>query len=324
VFSTHLRKVGLAAFPGYLHVAFVLLAVGGVCGGADRAPEPDTRKVAVETDDGVPIFGDFFAPEPGVKGDKAPLVILLHMYRQDRGTWAPLVPALSERGYAVVAIDLRGHGESVGPENKKLPDRVIKRDGRVFRSMHRDVKAAYEWAARQDGIDPTRFALVGASVGCSVAIDYAARDRSVDVVVCLSPGTDYMGVPTVSHIGKYGDRPILMLASEDEKKAPETLAKLAPGAEVRLAPKAGHGTRMFDEIETLPATIAGFMDKHIGEPAKDPVVASIKSKSGVFHDVSSSTAGRITQKNKRWFSSAEEATARGLRPPKRRGGDKQN
>jgi len=55
-------------------------------------------------------------------------------------------------------------------------------------------------------------------------------------------------------------------------------------------------------------------------PAEHPVVASIKSKAGVFHEPSSGSGRRISEKNRRWFSSAEEAEARGLRPPKRRGG----
>ena len=41
------------------------------------------------------------------------------------------------------------------------------------------MRGAYDWLAQQPKVDRARFALVGASVGCSVALQYAAKDRSV-------------------------------------------------------------------------------------------------------------------------------------------------
>ena len=243
------------------------------------------------------------------------------MYMQDRTTWAPLVPELHKRGYATLAIDLRGHGESiVGPPSQNLRERVVKRHKLVFRAMHRDVAAAYQWATRVAGetgtIDMSRLALVGASVGGSVAIDYAARDRSVDVVICLSPGVNYMGIDSVAHSSKLGNRAFLMLADPNEKAAPQALAALAGNADVTLLAGAGHGTRMFGAIKDLPTQIADYLDAHIGQPTAQPVVASINSD--VFHNPTSGTAKRISAANRRWFSSADEAKARGLRPGRTR------
>jgi pimeloyl-ACP methyl ester carboxylesterase len=304
------------SFGHWIRLSLCVLTLGQVA----VAQTPQTINFATEDD--ITIVGDFVPAEAtGDKTVKAPLVILLHMYRHDRSTWRPLVPTLHERGYAIMAIDVRGHGASVGPPGKKFAERVVKRDARLFRAMHRDVQAAYQWAsAERDDVDLTRVALVGASVGCSIAIDYAARDKSVDVVVCLSPGVDYLGVDTVTHLADYGDRPILLLASDEEKAGPETIAKQAGGAEVKLFRQPGHGTRLFEKVRTLPTEIADFLDGHVGEPAEHPVVASYKSKSGVYHKPGTGFANRISDKNKRWFSSAEEAESRGMRPVKRGGG----
>ena len=139
------RRVHTAMRPALI----VMLSLVWILAGAETfAAAPPALVVRFNTEDGVTIVGDFVAPRLRQKGRPAPLVILLHMYMQDRSTWAPLVPELHKRGYATLAIDLRGHGEStVGPPSQNLRERVVKRHKRVFRAMHRDVAAAYQWAA---------------------------------------------------------------------------------------------------------------------------------------------------------------------------------
>jgi pimeloyl-ACP methyl ester carboxylesterase len=205
----------------------------------------------------------------------------------------------------------------------KLSEKVSARDSRVFQAMDRDVAAAYLWLATQPGADLTRFVLVGASVGCSVALDYAAHDRSVDAVVCLTPGTNYLGINSIRDAEKYGNRPVLLLASEPERKASAELSRILKGAQLVVVPgppaadpTALHGTRMFGKVPGIEHRITAFLTKAVGPPAAEPVVASIHSD--VFHDPSSSTVRRIKRENLRWFSSPAEATARGLRPPKSR------
>jgi pimeloyl-ACP methyl ester carboxylesterase len=48
-------------------------------------------------------------------GDR-PLAVLLHGIGSSSGTWWRVGPALAERGWRVVAPDLRGHGHSVSPD----------------------------------------------------------------------------------------------------------------------------------------------------------------------------------------------------------------
>ncbi|MEU1283642.1 alpha/beta hydrolase [Kitasatospora sp. NPDC005856] len=44
------------------------------------------------------------------RGDR--LAVLVHGIMSDHGTWRLIGPALAERGYRVLAVDLRGHGRS--------------------------------------------------------------------------------------------------------------------------------------------------------------------------------------------------------------------
>src|SRR5687767_13271715 len=84
-------------------------------------PSGEPRRVTFVTSDGVTIGATL---RPG--GDRrAPAVILVHQLATDREEWAPVIAKLAEPpGLTVLAIDLRGHGESTaGPEGRVLAHR---------------------------------------------------------------------------------------------------------------------------------------------------------------------------------------------------------
>ena len=268
--------------------------------------EPEV--VRFETLDGVKIVADYYATD----GDEpAPVVILLHMYRSNRAAWEPLVPALHRAELAVLAVDLRGHGESVEPGDMNLADKSKTRESGLFNSMHSDVEAAYHWLSKRADVDLTRVALVGASVGCSVALDYASRDRSVDVVVCMTPGENYLGVDSKTHIARLRSQPVLLLATTGERKASDALGKLQATAVVDMVGGGTvHGTRMFGRISGIEERITTFLVDHLGEAASHPVVTAMGTDR--FHEPQSARVKRMPPRIKRWFSSATEAEQRGL------------
>ena len=261
-----------------------------------RAIEPNP--VFFETFDGAGIHADYYEPKAAPAG--APMVILLHMYRSDRTAWKPLAGPLHDAGFAVLAIDMRGQGESVTPELRR---RVERRDPKVFEEVYQDIRAAYDWLAQQEGIDRSRFALVGASVGCSVSLRYAVQDRSVDAIVCLTPGLDYLGLDSRPDMKKIRGRAILMLATEDEWKAAKTLATMAEGARGRIVASG--------KVPGIEKEIATFLREGVGEPTKTTVYGSINSN--IWHPRESGWIERISPSNLRHYSSAEEAEAHGLR-----------
>jgi len=296
-------------------------------GGAARAEPPASsavvspQRIAMEAEDGVLIVGDYYSPlRRG--GEGAPMVILLHMEGSSRSAWRRLVPHLHAAGFAALAIDLRGYGESVEPKGFNLAKKAAERDSRLHRAMYKDVAAAYLWLVRQKQVDAARFALVGAGLGAVVALDYAARDKSVDAVACLSPGTHYAGLDSVSSIRKCDSRAVLLLAAKGESEAAE-LQRSAGKATLRFVAGAGggdstmpRGTDLLEKSEDLGQTIAAFVERSVGRAGADPVVAS--TNSDVYHVPDTSHAQRIKDENRRWFSSAAEAEARGLRPVKKR------
>jgi len=280
----------------------------------------ESEAVSFKTDDGVEIAADYFAPTGRTP---APVVILLHQYRSTRAAWKPLVPVLQRAGFAVLAVDLRGHGGSVKPGNLKLVQRVMDRDPALFNAMNSDVFAAYGFLSQRPECDLSRLAIVGASVGASVALDYARQDRSVDVVVCMSPGEAYMGVDSRTHIreyGKWGKRPVLLLAAPGEQQACEALAAAYPGAKVQITQpgtKDGdkvHGTNMFGQVENIEQGVADFLAEHVGGPAGQAVAGDLDG--GPCCPVGSEADKKLDPKSRRVFSSGEEARSRGYRASK--------
>ncbi|NOZ05428.1 MAG: alpha/beta fold hydrolase, partial [Chloroflexi bacterium] len=222
---------------------------GDVSGGAQPA-DSDTRRVTFTTSDGVTLVGTYYAPT----GTANPGLVLVHMVDGRRTDWNSLASFLQRQGYAVLSLDLRGHGESSG--------------NREWGKMADDVTVAYRFLSGQPEVDPTRVALVGASIGANLALNVAASEPAVKSLVLLSPGMDYRGVKTEAAMKAYGARPVLFIASRTDTYAAqsvETLAKLAQGKkQVQTYENAGHGTQMIGNAEGLEDLILNWLRETLG------------------------------------------------------------
>ncbi len=212
-------------------------------------PKTDDAKqvVTFETTDGVTIEADYYPPQAKGK-EKSPVAILIHMWPANRSSWKPLVPHLRKAGFAVLAYDIRGNGGSTKPTDKNLGKHYKDGDPDHFNNAWKDTEAAKKWLADQDLCDTTRITLIGASIGCSISLDFGSRDESVKAIVCLSPGTDYFGVDSLSYIKACGNRTILLISPAGEydgvKKLIKASGKLAKGQEYPGG-RERHGTAMF-------------------------------------------------------------------------------
>ena len=217
----------------------------------------DPIRAEFTSEDGVKLIGEYWTPIRN--RDNAPAIILLHMYGSDRTAWnRDIIVPLEYAGFAIMRIDMRGHGESTKPDEMNLEKRVADRDAELFGAMHKDVAAAIKWLEGRKEVDRSRIVLAGASVGCSVALDYAQRDKSIKAVALLSPGARYLGLDSIAHVKKYGSRPLLLMTSEQER------GRVGFDALVEAAEKAGvqvtsevfdqeqiHGTNMFGKVDGL-------------------------------------------------------------------------
>ena len=138
--------------------------------------------VSFPSNDGVEISALFGAPE----ADSLPVVILLHDLGGNKTDWLSATDtyvALLERGYAVLAIDMRGHGETPLPDDRQVLE-LIDLELSVL-----DVHAALVWLQSQDKVDVSRIAVVGSGSGGNVTyVSLGSFPELIKTGVSLSPG----------------------------------------------------------------------------------------------------------------------------------------
>ena len=210
---------------------------------------PNPLPIKFDTSDGVTVGADYFAPKLEV-GKKAPVAILIHMYPMDRKSWAPIIPFLHDVGFAILAYDVRGKGQSVLPAERDLRGQYGKRDPALFAEAWRDAEGAKNILAKQADCDVSRLVVIGASVGSSIAIDFARRDKDVKAIVCLSPYVTIFGLDTAAHIKEVGKRAILLLSPQREYSRSLDLVKSSGGvakSEYLPGGPSQHGSLMLEE-----------------------------------------------------------------------------
>ncbi len=213
----------------------------------------DIFDIGMVTEDGVRLKGTYYRPA----ATNAPGVVLLHMLGRKRGDWDVFARQLQEAGFGVLAIDLRGHGESEGQ--------------REWRKMTKDAAIAVDFIRSRPEINPDRIAILGASIGANIAINYAAQDASIRGAALLSPGLDYHGVTTPDAVKAYGKRPLFLAASSEDAYAYESvqeLSKLAAGpVRLLLLDGQGHGTQMLGKGNGLEEALLTWLREDVfGEP----------------------------------------------------------
>lgn len=208
------------------------------------------EELAFAADDGVRLAGWWFD-----RPDAETVVICCHGHRGNKSDMLGIGPGLWKAGHAVMLFDFRGNGESEdGPQS-------------LAHHEQRDLAAAVDLVAeRHPG---ARIAVVGFSMGASVAILTAALDRRIEALVLDSPfatmsdviaasyrryrlpsepilpvadlvnrlryGYEFAAVRPIDAFGALAPRPILLLHGTEDRIIPYRHA-------LDLAEAAGPGT----------------------------------------------------------------------------------
>jgi dienelactone hydrolase len=151
----------------------LVLAAGG--GWLLAGAGPDVRR-AHTTSAGVPLD----VVHPGGDGPY-PGVVVAHGFSGSARLMAPFGDTLAARGYVVVLLDFSGHGANTRP----LPDRAAG-TAESTRALQRDLDAAVTHLRSVPGVDPSRIALVGHSMGAGAVTRWAAAHPDVTATVAIS------------------------------------------------------------------------------------------------------------------------------------------
>jgi len=192
----------------------------------DAAPKADTVKasgsvaVTITTKDQLLLAGSYWAP----KGkEKAPGALLLHSAGADRRSLDELGEYLWKKGFAVLAVDVRGHGGSVaeGADWSKAADDKARES--LWGLAARDVDAAAAFLLQRTEVHSTNLSVFGVGAGCALALRHAQADDNTRALVLITPEVTSFGYNTAQGVTALAGMPTLIVASNKDKDVAERL-----------------------------------------------------------------------------------------------------
>ncbi len=216
--------------------------------------------VKFQTTDGVTIVGDFKRPSGAKKA-----VLLLHMMPEIRQSWIYLTGELNYIGFATLAIDLRGHGESI--EMQKIGGAKQKLNYKNFsdaehQASRLDIDAAMNFL-KSKGFAEKNILIAGASIGANLGVDAMYRYKEIPRGVSLSPGLDYRGVLTEPATKQLSaNQKVWIISAEGDEYSADstkTLGALRPDiVKTTIAQGSDHGTNLLKSQKTFARDIVKF------------------------------------------------------------------
>lgn len=227
-----------------LALLVLLLGVVPSVAGANTTPvktEIGGEELAFDTEDGVALKGNLFAPKGKAKGG----IVFVHEPNRSSRDFAYLAEKMSRHGFAALVFDLRGHGRSLMRGDEEL-DREIFMD-EDYAAMALDLSAAVAELRGAIG-DDAPVHLAGSDLGGSLSLLHALDDDGVRSVAMLSPGLGYDGVNVLGKTKHFGNRPLLLVLSVEDgyaRKSAEVMEKEATGPlHIETYYGVGHGSKM--------------------------------------------------------------------------------
>ncbi len=188
------------------------------------AREPDCVPVELQTSDKQTIKGDFWGPKR--EGERAPCALLVHDAGADRRQLAPIAERLQKLGFAVLTLDLRGHGESVSKDldwnDLDEPERE-----QAWALATRDLEAGAAWLRRQRGVHTTNLNLVGVRAGCSLVVRHALRDENVRSLGLVGPQPKELGFDLEGDIQELAGLPTYLVAPKAQRETCDQIVTVA-------------------------------------------------------------------------------------------------
>jgi pimeloyl-ACP methyl ester carboxylesterase len=213
-----------------------------------KIPPPEDLELV--TSDGLVLTITYYpgANREGIetgKGKKVIPIVLLHGLKQSRKDYKELALGLQSAGFAVIAPDLRGHGDSTrkkGASRDETLDATKMTPGQFAPMVTQDMKAVKDflWEKNNAGeLNIDKLCIVGSEMGASVALGFAAFDsigygsgsayygsrklgRFVKAIVLISPKWAVPGLP-LQRVMKdptvQSDISLLILVGKQDPKA---------------------------------------------------------------------------------------------------------
>jgi pimeloyl-ACP methyl ester carboxylesterase len=164
------REDNLVSFQLNLSVASAAAAA------ADPGPE-------LQTFDLVKLKASYELPQ-GVLAP-IPAVLLLHGYGENRKVWEGLRKQLLDKGWAVMSLDLRGHGDSTSRNQSPLQVNPGWRTSP--HDFPQDIVPALDWLKKQPRLNSRKIVIIGYDIGANLALVSSGKFSEVRTIVAVKP-----------------------------------------------------------------------------------------------------------------------------------------
>lgn len=166
---------------------------------AQQAQKNAPKQIDITCKDGLLLKATYF---PGNAAKESVPIVLLHGLNGSRQDLLPLAAALQQQNHAVLAPDLRGHGESTTFSGS---NRTLKADNmppaQFGRMVNDDMESIKKFLITENNagkLNIDRLCVLGAEMGAAVAINWAAVDWSWPPLTTGKQGQDVKGLILLS------------------------------------------------------------------------------------------------------------------------------
>jgi pimeloyl-ACP methyl ester carboxylesterase len=181
-----------------------------------------SNSVSLETKDRQLLSASFYEPKRRKSSPPAPAAMLIHDAGSSRDELAEMAAYLHKKGFAVLTVDLRGHGASATDDtNFEKADEKTRET--LWAMSTRDIDAATKFLLKQDGVHATNLSIVGVGAGAALAVRRAAKDENVRAVVLIDPAKESFGFDVSGGVGDLGGLPTLILAPKSSREAADEI-----------------------------------------------------------------------------------------------------
>ena len=217
----------------------------------------ESRVVDLQTSDGVNLKASYTSP-----GRIGPAMLLIHQCNMDRSSWKAISSDLVASGIHVLALDLRGFGESGGEGlSSGFPT--------LLRKSASDADLAFDYLIAQSDVDAFRIGVGGASCGGMISADLAVRkENHVKALMLLSspPSSD-----AIQNAANNSELAVFAAATKQDPITPGVAGALEsmvngsanPSSVLRILGGTEHGLPMFSSNPTLQPELLNWLKEQL-------------------------------------------------------------
>lgn len=181
-----------------------------------KKKKPKTKhKIEFVTKDKHILVGDLYIATPPTT---KPLVVMLHSFSLNALSWQTIAKELRNRGYNVLAMDLRGHSRSVYNEKLKIKSR-FKFTSLDWQKLPDDVIESISYVkSNYPKINTNDTIFVGADIGASAGIIAGSTmKKKPEKFVIISPMLNFKGLYIPIKIASFTNTKFMFILSKSDK-----------------------------------------------------------------------------------------------------------